>query len=158
MHVFMCLCVTSFCYIIELNKLIKKLDKRILESRSGGFKSKIRVLSRPSTLLPPPNPPTWSVTKKCLQVSGMTATPSSTSDGVSAVEVQTSTSTPVSMPRGIVQRRLSMNDSLTINDNSVTSKYTSEITPYREEHDRDIDTESDDSNSTSYSSSSSLSD
>ena len=87
----------------------------------------------------------------------MTATPSSTSDGISAVEVQTSTSTPVSMPRGIVQRRLSMNNSLTINDNSVTSKYKSEITPCRKEHDHEIDTESDDSNSTSYSSSSSLS-
>ena len=150
------MCLLHICYITELNKLIKKLDKRILESRSGGFKSKIRVLSRPSTMLPPPNPPTWSVTKECLQVSGMTATPSSTPDGTSAVEVQTST--PVSMPRGIVQRRLSMNDSLTINDNSVTSKYTSEITPCQKEHDRDIDTESDDSNSTSYSSSSSLSD
>ena len=153
----MCLFVTSFCYITELNKLINKLDKRTLESRSGGFKSKIRVLSRPLTLLPPPNP-TWSVTKECLQVSGMTATLSSTSDGISAVEVQTSTSTPVSMPRGIVQRQLSMKDSLTINDNTVTSKYTSEITPCRKEHDHDIDTESDDSSSTSYSSRSSLSD
>ena len=31
-------------------------------------------MSSPSTLKPPPNPPAWSATKECLQVSGITAT------------------------------------------------------------------------------------
>lgn len=161
MHIFMCLFVTSFSHITELNKLIKKLDKRILASRSGGFKSKVRVLSSPSTLLPPPNPPAWSVTKECLQMSGTTATPTGVSDAVvSAVRAETSTSTPAPMPRGIVQRRLSMSDSVTINDNSVTitdnsvtSNYASEVTPCRQEYDHDVNTDSDDSDSISSSSS-----
>ena len=67
MWMFICVLACNFiCHVTELNKLIKKLDKRSQESKSGGFKSKVRVLSRPSTLLPPPNPPTWSVTKECL--------------------------------------------------------------------------------------------
>ena len=104
-----CFCVLAcnfVCHVTELNKLIKKLDKRAKESKSGGFKSKVRVLSRPSTLLPPPNPPTWSVTKECLQLNDTTiSTPTSVSDVISTVEVQTSsTSTPVSIPRNVVQR------------------------------------------------------
>lgn len=138
------------------------MDKRALDSRPGGFKSKVRVLSRPSTLLPPPNPPSWSVTKECLQLSDATTTPTSHSDVISMVEVQTSssTSTPVTMPRNIVQRRLSMSDSsittavhqdsVTINDNSVTT-YASEVTPTHltQEDDDDIDTDSDSSSSSS---------
>ena len=159
MHIFMCLFVLSFSHITELNKLIKRLDKRVLASRSGGFKSKVRVLSSPSTLLPPPNPPAWTVTRECLQMSGSTVTPTSASDAVvSAIGGETSTSTPVPMSRGIVQRRLSMSDSVTINDNSVTitdsSNYASEVTPCRQEYDHDANSDSDDSDSISSSSSS----
>ena len=52
----------------EFNKLVKKLDKRAQEStKAGGFKSKTRLISLPSTLLPPPDAPRWCVTENCLQ-------------------------------------------------------------------------------------------
>ena len=102
--------------------MIKKLDKRAEESKVGGFKAKVKVLSRPSMLLPPPNPPTWSIVKEYLQTSNPTATELLSSPSTSY--------TPVSIPHNIVQRRLDMGDSslttgvqssVTINNNSVTN-------------------------------------
>ena len=78
-----------------------------------------------------------------------TSTPTSASDVISTVEVQISlTSTPVSIPRNIVQWRLSMSDSsittavhqgsVTINDNWVTNSI-SEVTPRCLTQDNDDD-------------------
>ena len=45
-------------FFTEFIKLVKKLDKRAKESaKTGSFKSKIRLPSTPSTLLPPPDAP-----------------------------------------------------------------------------------------------------
>ena len=55
------------CYV-ELNKLASKLDGRIKSSaKSGGFKSKQRLLCSPSTLLPPCNASKWAITEEYLQ-------------------------------------------------------------------------------------------
>jgi len=98
-------CEMSF---LGLNKLVKKLDKIAQQSaKMGGFKAKVRVESRASTLLPPPNPPNWAVTNSCLQTTGTTqsveTTPSSSalttpeiSPTVVSSELTSSSTTPVS--------------------------------------------------------------
>ena len=164
MHVLTCnLIFAAIAYITELNKLIKKLDRRAQESKFGGFQSKVRVLSTPSTLLPPPNPPAWSIIKECLQTS--TPTTGSNIETQSSSTTSTSNYTPVSMPRSIVQRRLSMSDSslstavqstVTINDNSVTT-YVSP-THFPQEDDGDVEDEDTDAESDNDSSSCSSSD
>ena len=132
---------------------VEQVDKKVRqESKVVAFKAKVRVSSRPSTLLPPPNPPTWSIVKECLQISTPTATalPSSPS----------SSYTPVSIPHNIVQRRLDMGDSslttgvqnnVTINNNSVTNYVSPPHLTIEDGNDEDADADSD-SDSDSYSS------
>ena len=51
------------------------MDKRAQEStKAGGFKSKVRIPSTPSTLLPPADAPKWCVIEVCSQ-SASTPTP-----------------------------------------------------------------------------------
>jgi len=53
----------SFCFlVIALNRLVKKLDKRLPKRDGDGqFKFKKRVLADPSHLEPPPDSPPWAV-------------------------------------------------------------------------------------------------
>ena len=52
----------SFCFpVIALNRLVKKLDKRLPKRDGDGqFKFKKRVLADPSHLEPPPDSPPWA--------------------------------------------------------------------------------------------------
>ena len=51
---------TVFC--IELNRLVRKLEKRRKKKAKRGFRSKPRVISTPSELQPPSNFVEWAVT------------------------------------------------------------------------------------------------
>ena len=78
--------------ILELNKFIKKLDKKASEvHKAGGFKCKPRILSTPSTLLPPPNAPNWAVGNSYWQL------PTTTVATPMAVSTTTATTTSMAM-------------------------------------------------------------
>jgi len=55
--------IINFLYCLELNRLVRKLDKRRKKRvKKGGFRSKPRELSIPSELQPPAEYPDWAVT------------------------------------------------------------------------------------------------
>ena len=54
-----------FCFSLALNKLVKKLDKRVEKSKQNqpGFKKKVRVMKSPAKSAVPPNFPEWAIDK-----------------------------------------------------------------------------------------------
>lgn len=56
-------CSKFYLNFIELNRLVRKLDKRRKRKvKKGGFRSKPREVSTPSQLQPPVQYPDWAVT------------------------------------------------------------------------------------------------
>ena len=49
-------------YCLDLNRLVRKLDKRRRRKAKKGFRSKPREMSTPSNLQPPAEYPNWAVT------------------------------------------------------------------------------------------------
>ena len=148
-----------------MNKLASKLDDRIKSSaKSGGFKSKQRLLRSPSTLLPPCNAPKWAITEEHLQdatpsgrdthdFTPLDVTPSSGRiSGVSAALEVINSSIPQNVPHAITQRRLNMssaavvNSSVSITDNSMIISPTSMlINPQYVRDELDVASEENDS-------------
>lgn len=87
-----------FLIFVELNKYIKKLDKKAFGShKAGGFKSKIRVEANLSTLLPPPNAPKWAISTSCLQMTTHHTTPTSNTSTGQSMTTPTAATTPAAM-------------------------------------------------------------
>ena len=55
--------LTNFCFSVALNKLVKKLDKRVEQSNQSrqGFKKKARILKSPAKCAVPHGFPKWAV-------------------------------------------------------------------------------------------------
>lgn len=53
------------CLSLALNKLVKKLDKRVEKSKQNqpGFKKKVRVIKSPAKSAIPPDFPKWAIDK-----------------------------------------------------------------------------------------------
>ena len=56
-------CDYTLFFAVELNKLCTKIDSKSIVSH--GSQCKPRVLAEPSTLLPPPNAPEWTLKSRC---------------------------------------------------------------------------------------------
>ena len=65
MLITLCVCYCSV-YIAELNKLIRRINRRIEKTPvKGSIKPKKRVQATPSSARPPPSYPEWAVQKEC---------------------------------------------------------------------------------------------
>lgn len=63
LHSLPCFKDAYFCFFLALNKLVKKLDKRVERSKQNqqGFRKKVRVLKSPAKSAVPPTFPKWAV-------------------------------------------------------------------------------------------------
>ena len=78
-----------FIFIIELDKLVRRLDKRLAKvSRGGTFKPKERVISSPSVLEAPVDAPDWAVHQR--QTQPLTS-PAEESTDISSIHVDPET-------------------------------------------------------------------
>ena len=50
-------------FLLELNRLISKVDSKHQKSNKGSYKFKPRVISTPSQGIPPTNAPKWTIDK-----------------------------------------------------------------------------------------------